>query len=651
MAKEFIPELHDIGKLIDKEKLKQENLQWSRHTFEDFDFNQAGFVKPTSPSWWGQYHHRIDVNKDLNDWTHIDGNHKPDLFLLILADHLASSISRALPQLGSAGESDSILKLWNHGYSENQRNKGKHWAAFKTKDDLKSMFELIDSITSYKDFLDAYRENLLLTPEDKSIPRNITSLFTHIKLVGKIYRVLKRHILIKNNGKRILFELSGEQVKSIRETEGGNRTTGNQNVDKGRWQARFVKCHIKFPHSFVRLQDINLLVKRNKLVSKLVDNYEDYVIFYNPDFLFLFLPMGIEIEDIFKELLNLKFFIDYVEIIADLGILRSNLDSKIIRARRDRDIQTLNVLQNRKSKVYKKILLPEFPEKIYPPICDICQRERATERAKENIREWLCDKCQSIRDMDEPFREYAEWTDEKVVWLKFNFNQDKLEKWLQEAFEEYIDKIPNLENGQVLKEEFRSLAPQMDFINDYEEMLLNFWQRCSEDDIKRPISNYNEIATFKYSGLLIMKIITLFIELHDAYFLDCKSNTDSPISLSLSIAHHKYPIREHWRYFENPINFLNIRYHNVFKENYTKEEAKEIIEKLITSEKVSSHFLHNLIALYEELDSELHIAIELLNNRKKYPEPFELYSRLGIPPVKFLNFCRIAEEEKDVLQT
>lgn len=89
MAEPFIAELHDIGKLVDIDSI-------SGHTFEDFDFSQLNISKPSSASWWGQYHHCVKITEDINNWPSDIKEYKADLFLLILADHLASSISRAL---------------------------------------------------------------------------------------------------------------------------------------------------------------------------------------------------------------------------------------------------------------------------------------------------------------------------------------------------------------------------------------------------------------------------------------------------------------------------------------------------------------------------------------------------------------------------
>ena len=292
--------------------------------------------------------------------------------------------------------------------------------------------------------------------------------------------------------------------------------------------------------------------------------------------------------------------------------------------------------------------MPEIPDEIQPHICDICQQRRGVERIKETIREWVCEKCQEIRDMGEPFREYATvWEKEgvKVCWFKFSLDQEKLEYWLQNVFEEYINNY-NFRQADILKDEFRPLALQVDFNIDYKEMLKEFWKELSEvDDIKKPIAEYDELGVFKYSPELTRVIIEKFLSLSEQYFPDCASDESSPINLSLSIASIKYPIREYWRFFEeNRRDFLNIRYHKIFDEKYTKDELKIIIEKAIDV-KTSSSFLHKLIRLEKSFQSEIHIAVEIFNNRKKYPEIHELFSK-GIKPSKFLNLYKLLKGEE-----
>lgn len=648
MDKEFIAELHDIGKLLDKDSPELQQYDLTGHTFENFDFGKFGIKKPTSLSWWAQYHHTIKDDEDLNtgdSWKDIPQEYRPDLFLLILADHLASSISRALPQLGSAGKSEGVLKLWNRKFYENEKNKGKYWAAFKSEVDLKNIFEIINTASSPEDFLSQYNEYLILTPEDKSKPRNITSLYTHIELVGKIYRVLKKHCEIKMES-LLELKLNGKTVKTIKEAEGGNRTEGNQNIEKGKWQARFVKCYIKYPHSFVRLQDINLLVKRNKLAEDFVAKYKDYVMFHTSDFISLFLPIGVELNEMFKDFLDNGFFIEYIETIADLGILRSNLDTKVIRARENNKSDITKVLNSRNTKVYRKILLPEMLDKIVPPICDICQINPGKERMKENIKEWICDKCYEVRKYGESFKYPEEWREHKIVWFKFNLDTGKLENWLQKAFEEYIDSL-KINNAQTLKNEFRSLACQADFVRDYKYMIEEFWENAN-GLAKKPISDYDELGVFLYSGENVKKIIETFLEVYNKYFPDCEGDYLSPISLSLSISNVKYPIREHFRFFESPEGFLNIRNQNIYHSSYDKKAIEWLINNLQSK---SLHFLYKLASVYEKTKSDISVIVEIMDNRKSQQDISDLYFKINIPPEKILYFYRITEVGNELHKT
>ncbi|RLF40033.1 MAG: hypothetical protein DRN12_06135 [Thermoplasmata archaeon] len=160
LHRKFVPELHDIGKLVDDSLKDSIGLRTSRgrkHTFEQFNFGDYTLAKPSSPSWFGQFHHIwYDVISDswvddypkghdcrkidqieIDAWNIIPKKFRHNLFILIIADHLASSVSRATIELGRGHTQEGILKLWNKSYYTTQKKKGKSWAAFKSINDLK----------------------------------------------------------------------------------------------------------------------------------------------------------------------------------------------------------------------------------------------------------------------------------------------------------------------------------------------------------------------------------------------------------------------------------------------------------------------------------------------------------------------------------
>jgi len=461
MPKEsFIPELHDIGKLVDKDRIRPKieglGIKISDHTFEnltDEDFKKLNIEKPNSPSWWGQYHH-VNIDKiDLNDWNFIPNEYKKCLFLLKIADHLASSVSRVGVEGIFAPKTEdlcklNLIKLWNKKFYEKNEKLGRYWAAFKSIEDLKELFNEIQNCTSGEEFLEKYKEHLLLTPENKSFPWNLTTLYTHCKLVGKIYRVLEKHVSeVKENG-RLVLEYLNKKVTKIKDAEGGNRTRKTNNPEdykQGEWKFKLVKCKIQIPHYFVRLYYLNILRKREELIKAFIEKHSDYVLLYTHDFLLLFLPLNFDLnkmKELFQDFLDWNFIIECVEIGADLGILRTNLDEKKIRAKRSNDKSTLEVLDEplNRAKVRLYYLQPKLSDNLDLPICDICQLNKGVERWKENIREWVCDKCQNIRELGEPFPQYAEWDKEetRVIWFKVSLDIEKLEQWLKKAFKEYL---------------------------------------------------------------------------------------------------------------------------------------------------------------------------------------------------------------------
>ncbi|MBU1873191.1 hypothetical protein KJ688_05615, partial [bacterium] len=249
----FIPELHDIGKLIDK---KVRNLIGIKdHPLIDSIFDQHGNKELFFPSWWTQYHHKKkDKNKpndwgtenDIKDWKDIPKEFRQDLFILILSDHLAASSSRStlekfgftpddkqpdnpeqqksiLKELGIDNQDEirGIVKLWNKKFYQDEESRGNSWAKYDKAEDIQSIFNEIQRCQSGKEFLEINKKYLKLTPEDKTLPRNITSLYTHLELVGNIYRVLKRCTHFEKNDEDYFLRLNNQRgVKSIGEAEG-----------------------------------------------------------------------------------------------------------------------------------------------------------------------------------------------------------------------------------------------------------------------------------------------------------------------------------------------------------------------------------------------------------------------------------------------
>lgn len=662
--KPFITELHDIGKLVDRQALNQKCIQISGHTFYDFDFSQISISMPTSPSWYAQYLEKDELrppNKDLLNSQeakkHIpDPQIRADVLLTKIADGISSAISR-LELYGKyirRGQvSEGIYKLWNAEFYEKRKKAGKYWSPFTDKQSLETMFQYIGSCTNYQNFFRDYEEYLNLTPEDKTAPGNIVSLYVHLELVGKIYRILKKHSLLQLQNTSNFLLYNNQPIKSVQEAA-GHIDSAQQ---PGKWIFRIVNCNIRFPQSFSRLQDLNVFRKRVDLIKALSEDEssKDYVLFFTDDFICLFIPKDneVRVKELLEPFLKAGFIIDYIEMEAELNLLTSSME------RRYDEFHSKST--TRHLKLYKKRANLGFSPEIRPHLCDSCQIKHGKERVKDQIHEYLCDTCCEIREMGEPAREYAEWEEKglRAGWMKITLDQEQLLRVLHRLYEEYVDAHPAMRNigssdKTVLKKSFRPLAVQMNFVKDYKLLLKAFSKKIyemkysegnpifSKESFLYPIDGYYEFGIFKvYSSEDILAVLNLFHNLLEEYFPECLN--DSPIKLSLSVAQVKYPYQEHWRFLSMPENVINVQSPRSAKLNIDIAQYKLLRQKIRKEDQKLSHFLHRLADVEIEMKSNMIIMLKIFNNQKKFSALLDL-TQSGLSIRQILDFYKLTCE-------
>ena len=671
-SKPFIAELHDIGKLADTQALKISGLSGIKgHTYHKFQFSQLGIEPPTSSSWLGQWHsdfNSLEKKSGLPD--NIDEGGKARLLLTVMADKLASTISRTWAPEKAKPEFDRILDgvhlLWRPDFYRMEQMEGKHWAAFRTQDELKEMFNFIDACESSEEFFNKYKTSLLLTPEDKSVPRNIIPLRTHLDLTGKIFRVLFHWCKI-DCAKNVL-NYDNQEIADVNQAAGGRLDENN----RGKWLFRLIKCHVRFPQSIARLQDLNVIQLRGELIEKIVKDQrqEGYsesqpyaVLFNTDDFFILFLPSGhvLNLLDIVNPLLQKGFWIECEELEAELNLITSNgpraREQLILYNKGDRNAAR----KKRHLELRHKCIWPDISEKIEPPLCDLCQQRRGESYVNDQITEWLCPICYGIRKMGEPATAISRWeyAEKQVLWLKVSLDQEQLLKCLQRLFNNYVDNGPGmagvpLEVREGFKKNFRPLAAQMEFIvqyrgflNDFREILYgqkNYGSKktlgIQPDSITYPIKEYKELAVIRLDRKETLgKILDAFHFLLQKWFPECLS--DCPIELAASLGNIKYPYQEHWRFFENKqISGLVFRLQQpgIHLVELKSEQFLALREKLQGDR--LSHALHRL-ALVEAETGDLTAMVQALNQRRRFPQIIELMWQHELSLRQILNFYRL----------
>lgn len=668
----YIAELHDIGKLADRQALQSAGLQISGHTYHSFDFAQLGIAAPSSPSWWAQWSDSIrslDATGGLP--PNITDEGKACIVLTNVADTLAASISRSWGKKGDVA--DGVRLLWQPAFYADMVQRGKRWSAFRTPDDLKQMFAFIDQCQRPEDFFEQFSDSLRLTSEDKSAPLNFISLGTHLELTGKVFRVLRYWSKVNYDKGKPQIEYDSQKIGNVTEAAGGRAHDDN----RGKWVFRLVQCHVRFPQALARVQDLNVFRLRHEKIEEIVERQsaganadverQQYAVLFNTDdFLSLFLPKEslLTLYDVMAPLLAEGFWLEYEELEAELNLLTSTGGRT-----RQQLIKKHGNREKARSKRYLELrylsFWPDLKETLAPPLCDLCQQRQGAEYSKDQVREWLCPVCRKIRAMGEPASTISDWeeADKPVVWLKVSLDQELLLQCLRRLFEEYVDNGPGMQqvqanDRQLLKEGFRPLAAQMEFVKQYQEFLEEFqvllWRKSGErerphiveqDAVLYPVEAYRELLVIRLDqSEALGLVLDAYYSLLEQYFPECL--IDCPIRLSASMSNIKYPYQEHWRFFEDrqsPGVSFDLQQPGVRRVRLTAQQFHTLREKLNGGR--LGHFLHRLSDIEAEA-GEMTALIEAFGERSRFMQGLMWQHRLNFRQIlDFYRLVGVAGEE------
>lgn len=631
MTNELVPELHDIGKLIDKKELSKEipAFRAASHWFKDIDLGSENMPHPETLTWLGVIgHHSL---KYLHSPPKTLQKYSFDSITLLarlqIADHFASSTSRVLEEQieeekgiqisgWNAFDTDTVQTIWNtsmiklSGLPINNRKE-----VYQLLKYLQTDPDYVDLITKSK-----YGNFLTEIPEEKGFPRNVTSLKTHLELTGKVYRILEQSIGINPSAKSITYR--GDEKKSAKEAE-------------NKWAFRLARCTVTFPQHPSRAHDLGIFLRLSQLMEEM--EKDDHVLMHTLDRLWLFLPVeeGTPLDTVLKPLLDDGFIIE-----ADVA---------------EKELKGLDPgIFDKPGKEFKQyVLYPELPDKIKPPICELCQmRPGSMQVEKGGVYEQLCPVCAGFRSFSEEQHRFnrlgGEWEKSgiPVAWVKISLDYAVLPDILRGLFEKYIrekDKTIPGEEIDSLVRELRYTALMADFTRDYQTLLSSFYRTiCKNWQVEDIGGDHPEllIIPVKEKGQAFL-IADAFVEVFHQIFPECESA--SPVSISISISNAKYPFFEHWRNMEEPVNAINIQVLNRAKIQLSIPGYIELRNLKLEKSFRSSSKLHHAIAIKERTGSELLQKIDFLEDLHSIPELLKSHIEKGYSIDTILGYQKIAD--------
>jgi len=575
MSGDFVPEMHDIGKLV------ADAIMGKGHDFTDINDS-----------------YKTEIGENAN-WKAIKYHHDPqeyrddlNLFLLRLSDRMASAVSRMLQEeekkeFGKVKEEGGrkkpcIRKLWN--------TKEEVAELISERNEFLELIHFVNSYTSgdCNQYLEQYGKKLKECPEDKLPGLNVTSLYTHSKLVGKLYR---------------FFEKYKDEIKGYETTLGQIR----RDVKKAEnnFVIRLVRGKIRFHLAPVRARDLNIFTSKEKLVNSL--KQRDEVLFCTSDEFLAVLPANKDITGIFDKMEE-NLYLDTEE--AQALLYEAYPTPEAVKTRFER--RNSNKFRGaNKFNYYEKVVClglttqiqhicelcqmyeatKEFPrDYVYDNLCENCKdavkdeeypfpldnlcdncRNKNEKWLEETISENLCVNCFNLRKEEPRAPKIVEWTesdeDFKVAWIKISLDIEELQRILEKLYEAYL-KEKGFEKRGEGEIRFSVLS---EFQSDYDEFLKELMREDKEDDKKEVKGKFaDEFESVNCQGILpdffcvkiektsdIKRVLEIYNSLFTKYFPKFKEE-ESPIKLAISCSNIKFAFFWHWKFLENPQSDINM---------------------------------------------------------------------------------------------
>jgi hypothetical protein len=446
-----------------------------------------------------------------------------------------------------------------------------------------------------------YGELLDAIPEEKALPQCVTRLKTHLDLVGKVYRVLRRYVDVD-------FATRGLRYNNV--------PAKDVSTAEASWEFRLMRCKVTFEQRPSRAHDLGVFLKLHDVMQRV--GQEDHALLHTLDALWLLLPGEdvLALRTVLSPLLDAGFTVEAEVAEVPLATLSSD------------------VFEKRKDLVRKLCLQPQLAPSLPPKLCELCQVQRASLQPvideRSGIQEFLCDTCKGYRDLSKnrgTFRKLGDLWEEldiSVAWVRIHIDYVHLHRTLRGLYRAYLDQLPpkvdiSGEEIDTIVNELRDTALMVDFTRDFEALVSRYTGRLKKeldpDDIENIAGERPEllvVALVRRGQVLDMADI--FLKEFEQVFPACEG--DSPVSLSMSISNAKYPFFEHWRYLDQPKEAINIQVVGRACLELSIPRYRRLRE--MAPERASSK-LHRAAAVGVRTRSALMEKIEFLENLGRYP--------------------------------
>ncbi len=557
-------EFHDIGKLLnwDALGLKKENEK-DPHEFEKCvgDLERWG-VELKGSAWRAITRKNEDRRK--KNW--------PDSYAWIFvsfADELAAGYGRKIPENEVKVDPNRHYDcLWrSESTTEDPR--------LKKPEDLKEMIQFLNKDPSWEEAKEKYGDRWKKRAETARPGLNVTTLLSHSEVTGKLARILARM-----DWSDIDPRTPWEEVK--------------KQVNKSHRKLTICHYELNFVQKPFRARDLGVFSALKNALNEIESEFPDNVLSRFENQIIAVFESEEARENFEKHIFKRGFF-----------FRKRTQQGMILEIKR-------HGIANFKEGHWNFHFPQELPEKIELPLCENCQMAQAAkkwpqdcpevtpEKEEEMTPEDLCEDCFDLRERHQPLRKLPTWREGSVVWLMIHLDIDALRTTLTCLHRCFLqEKAPNIKKRWVKKLEV-SYPMLVDFFEDYKNYLKSVHQTLDtlmgQERIEHPMDHLWCIQLNERAEVLdiIEKLYELSLESFPKLLSDSISY---PIRHTLSISNPKYPFFQHWRFFQDASEEVEIQLVNSGVARFRMKDSQSILQVITETAKDHRASLHKLSAI------------------------------------------------------
>lgn len=544
----FIAEFHDIGKIVDWKAI---GLQVCDPEGKPIEKEPHDFEKCTGPEWAVNFSSPVweSVFRKDSQIVHTNYSHSLGWFLASLADELAAGLGRIRDETVTGSSQYCYYCLWTGEVKPDVR--------LKEPDKLKDLIAHLNENPSWGEAIQCYSQVLHSRAETARPGLNVTTLYSHSVLAGKLFR--------------ILYPLAAMPSQDFPSYSDGLKTFRSEKLTT-------VFIRVLFPQRPFRTRDLSVFQQRRDAMSETLSRYEDNVLVcYGENMLALFFSRE-EADTFIRDILDRGY----------LGLIRTG----------EKNLEEMRSIGIDRALGKEERVSGNLPDEIQPPLCEGCQmrhgehrwpsdllveREDLSQQTKEYLRgtswqalrseelpecdrakltEWLeewteenlCSRCFDLRCQAEPLRKLAAWQTGTVAWARVALNLDSLVETLRRLHADYI-RASARQIGPGLLDNLAVRFPVLaDFVEDYRRFL-GRWsafvvEAFGHDMVEQVDDDLLCIRLNERREAL--RLLEIYREVMVDWFVKMFDLNVAPVRLGLSISAVKHPFFVHWRYLENP---------------------------------------------------------------------------------------------------